>query len=143
MLRKHINTIIFTISKALAPFQYTTQHAPSGLGSLRFVSTCFRVLNPLLSKLSPLPPETVASSVALLGTWVYHRPGLAGSASPAPDRGRVTPSGGALAFGVMGGFLPTGPQKKSTRSMSRSSSRSSLSGWGSESEEDEGQAEKR
>ncbi|ORY92635.1 hypothetical protein BCR35DRAFT_336944 [Leucosporidium creatinivorum] len=143
VLRKHILSITSTISKALAPFQYTTQHSPSGLGSLRFVSTCFRVLSALLGKLSPLPPEAVTSSVALLGTWVYHRPGLAGSASPAPDRGRVTPSGGALAFGVMGGFLPTSPQKKSTRSMSRSSSRSSLSGWGSESEEDEGQVEKR
>lgn len=142
-LRNNISIITATISKALAPFQYTLQTSISGLGGLRFVSTCLRVLNTLFAKLTPLPPEVVNTAVTLLGIWVYHRPGLAGSASPAPDRGRTIASGGSLAFGVMGAFAPASPQKKSTRSLSRSSSRSSLAGWGSESEEDDGQAEKR
>lgn len=46
----------------------------------------------------------------------------------------------------MGAFMPgpfTSPKKGGSRSLSRSSSRSSLTGWSSESEEEEGQVEKR
>lgn len=138
-LRSQLPYITITISRTLTPIQSISQFSSSASPTiLRLVSTTLRILSAIFAKVSPLPVDIITTVMPLLSAWIYHRPGVAGSASPAPDRGRPTMSGGALAFGVMGAFLPTSPQKKKRVDGGRSSSRSSMvEGGSSESEDDE------
>ncbi|KAI5480478.1 Armadillo-type fold domain containing protein [Pseudohyphozyma bogoriensis] len=138
VLKTRLNSTITTVTRTLSHLSSTSQFSSPTSQTLKLVSTCFRILTALFSRVSPLPPDVVSVSVAQLGTWSYHRAARASVGNVAPDRGRPLSTAGGGFGGVMGGFFPPGsPKKKSGRSLSRSSSRSSLAG-SSESENDDG-----
>ncbi|GAA5993226.1 hypothetical protein JCM5350_007289 [Sporobolomyces pararoseus] len=136
--------IVSTIRKTLALLRLTIQSSSSPSSTSRFVSTCFRILSTVVSKVSTLMKEVFESIVTLLANWIYHGPSIGGSASPAPSRGRTTIDSNQLSFGVMSAFAqasisPTKRRPAATSSRTSSSER----GGASESESEDGRKYRR
>lgn len=135
VLRPSLRPISETISRALLPLQ--RPGATSSSTTLRFISLLLRIYTALFLRLSPVPTEVVAASIAVLSVWVYHRAALHGTASSVPHRGRPVLDAAAL-----GAFTSSNqsPQKGSVirRSPSWSSSRDGSSG----SEDEAGKGER-
>ncbi|KPV75258.1 uncharacterized protein RHOBADRAFT_43746 [Rhodotorula graminis WP1] len=140
LVHAHLSALVSAISRALGPLPYQLPSASSTLH--RFASTCLRILNAVVLKIHPLPPDTSAALPALLATWIYHGAGPVGAVTPAVDRGR-TPASTPLSFGVMSAFAQSAPAVSTRRrqgsTASATSSRASSArrnGPGSDSEED-------
>ncbi|GAA6018518.1 hypothetical protein JCM11491_006432 [Sporobolomyces phaffii] len=116
--------IISTIDRALSPMRVTIHSNCSPSSSSRFVSTCFRILNTLVPKLSVCTSDNFDVIVSLVASWLYHGPSPGGSASPAPNRGRGGPDPSQLSFGIMSSFAQTSvsPRKRPATGASRTSS---------------------
>ncbi|GAA5904477.1 uncharacterized protein JCM6883_006504 [Sporobolomyces salmoneus] len=133
--RNEVN-IIKTIRRTLAPIRLTIHSSPSSTS--RFVSTCFRILSTVISKVSPLNSDLIESVVSLLAHWVYHGPSSAGTSSPGPARGRkTTVDSNQLTAGVISAFAQASitPKKRhpaAASSRTASSDREGASGSESE-----------
>ncbi|GAA5912262.1 hypothetical protein JCM8208_001316 [Rhodotorula glutinis] len=137
-----LSALVSAVSRALGPLPYQLPSASSTLH--RFASTCLRILNAVVLKILPLPPDTSAALPPLLATWVYHGAGPVGTVTPAVDRGRTTAST-PLSFGVMSAFAQAAPvaptrRRQGSTALATSSRASSArrNGTGSDSEEDGG-----
>ncbi|TNY23415.1 hypothetical protein DMC30DRAFT_407922 [Rhodotorula diobovata] len=133
-------SLVVTVSRALGPLPYQLPSASSTLH--RFTSTCLRILNSLVLKVHPLPPDARAVLPPLLATWVYYGTSpVSGVSSAAAGRGRPS-AGTPLSFGVMSAFGSTvnAPTRRRRGSMaSNTSSRASSAsrtGPASDSEDD-------
>ncbi|GAA5848533.1 hypothetical protein JCM9279_006595 [Rhodotorula babjevae] len=139
-VQARLSALVSTVSRALGPLPYQLPSASSTLH--RFTSTSLRILNAVVLKIHPLPPDTAAALPALLATWIHHGAGPIGTVTPALDRGR-TPASTPLSFGVMSAFAQAAPAVSTRRrqgsTASATSSRASSArrnGPGSDSEED-------
>lgn len=142
ILDLQLSSISRHIFLALASVSSNLAFTASSPGLLRFVETCFQIYITILDKVSFVTPEIVNSLITNLVIWIYHSPGRGGASTPLVGRGRAT-SGASLAssFGVMGSFAPSSPKKR--ESVVRSSSRSSINGAMSESEDESASTEKK
>ncbi|GAA5878780.1 hypothetical protein JCM16303_007179 [Sporobolomyces ruberrimus] len=133
--------IVKTIVRVLSPLCISIQSNSSPPSTSRFVSTCFRILSNIATKLSSLSTDVIDAIVSLLGHWVYYGPSIGGTASPA---GR-TSDPAQLSFGVMSSFSQNISPRK-TRSMIAAAAKSTPTGErhaGSESESEEGTRDRR
>lgn len=125
-----------------------TAQSSSSQADLRLVVSLLRLLTALATKVAVWPTHSTSLVINAISGLVYYRPGRPTGPGPQPpERTRVfgggaTTIGSGQGFGgVMGAFGATGPSSKSNstaRSLSRSSSTSSLGRAWSDDSEDEG-----
>jgi hypothetical protein len=150
LITAQLSTLVTTLTRALSVQSRTLRP------DLRLSLALLRVLNSLATKAVLWPTDATISTVTVLAHWAYHGAGTAGGAEPRPpDRGGGMSGGVArtgLAVGASGGFggvmgsfraVPGLARSSGTlRSLSRSSSTSSIGrGWTTdESDDDEARA---
>lgn len=142
-LSNHVVSIVTAVNRCLSSLRITIQSTSSPSSSSRLVATCLRILNTLVSKILPLPNDSIDIIAPLLDNWIYNGPTSSGNASPAPARARYNDNS-QISFGVMSSFAQTSiSPRKVRRPLSPARSSRSETGETSESESEDGRKDRR